>query len=154
MARAGACTRRGGRTRTDLDAVEWARACVARGAGEILLTSIDRDGTRSGYDLELTRAVIAAVDVPVVASGGAGSADDVRDVFAKADADAALVAGILHDGSTSVREIKQLLDASRNSCAGGRMSRMPASIESLASAAKRWRESPGTSRSVTTDRRS
>ncbi|MDQ2765562.1 MAG: imidazole glycerol phosphate synthase subunit HisF [Gemmatimonadota bacterium] len=100
---------RGGRTRTELDAVEWARACVARGAGEILLTSIDRDGTRSGYDLELTRAVVAAVDVPVVASGGAGSASDVREVLEHGHADAALVAGILHDESTTVRAIKALL---------------------------------------------
>jgi cyclase len=102
---------RGGRTRTELDAVEWARACVAHGAGEILLTSIDRDGTRSGYDLELTRAVAMAVDVPVVASGGAGSAEDVRDVFERGGADAALVAGMLHDESTSVGAIKRLLSS-------------------------------------------
>jgi cyclase len=103
---------RGGRTRTELDAVEWARACVAHGAGEILLTSIDRDGTRSGYDLELTRAVALAVNVPVVASGGAGSAEDVRDVLERGGADAALVAGMLHDESTSVRAIKHLLSSS------------------------------------------
>jgi imidazole glycerol-phosphate synthase subunit HisF len=103
---------RGGRTRTELDAVEWARACVGHGAGEILLTSIDRDGSRSGYDLELTRAIAAAVDVPVVASGGAGSASDVREVLQDGGADAALVAGILHDGSTTVREIKAVLSAS------------------------------------------
>ena len=100
---------RGGRTRTELDAVEWARTCVAHGAGEILLTSIDRDGTRTGYDLELTRAVVAAVDVPVVASGGAGSAADVQEVLDDGHADAALVAGILHDEQTTVRAIKQLL---------------------------------------------
>jgi len=103
---------RGGRTRTELDAVEWARACVAHGAGEILLTSIDRDGTRAGYDLELTRAVVAAVDVPVVASGGAGSAADVLEVLDQGCADAALVAGILHDEQTTVRAIKQLLATS------------------------------------------
>jgi cyclase len=102
---------RGGRTRTELDAVEWARICVAHGAGEILLTSIDRDGTRAGYDLELTRAVTAAVDVPVVASGGAGSASDVREVLDSGEADAALVAGILHDESTTIRDIKLLLAA-------------------------------------------
>ena len=101
-----------GRTRTELDAVEWARACVAHGAGEILLTSIDRDGSRAGYDLELTRAVAAAVEVPVVASGGAGSASDVREVLQSGGADAALVAGMLHDGSTTVREIKALLQSS------------------------------------------
>jgi cyclase len=100
---------RGGRTRTELDAVEWARTCVAHGAGEILLTSIDRDGTRAGYDLELTRAVVAAVDVPVVASGGAGSAEHVREVLDAGNADAALVAGILHDELTTVRAIKRLL---------------------------------------------
>lgn len=102
----------GGRTRTELDAVEWARACVAHGAGEILLTSIDRDGTRSGYDLDLTRAVSTAVNVPVVASGGAGSANDVCEVLLSGGADAALVAGMLHDGSTTVREIKALLQSS------------------------------------------
>jgi imidazole glycerol-phosphate synthase subunit HisF len=103
---------RGGRTRTELDAVEWARACVAHGVGEILLTSIDRDGTRSGYDLDLTRAVSAAVGVPVIASGGAGSANDVREVLRSGGGDAALVAGMLHDGSTTVREIKALLQSS------------------------------------------
>lgn len=103
---------RGGRTRTELDAVEWAQACVSHGAGEILLTSIDRDGSRSGYDLELTRAITEAVDVPVVASGGAGSASDVRAVLQDGGADAALVAGMLHDGSTTVREIKATLSAS------------------------------------------
>jgi imidazole glycerol-phosphate synthase subunit HisF len=103
---------RGGRLRTELDAVEWARACVAHGAGEILLTSIDRDGSRAGYDLELTRAVVAAVDVPVVASGGAGSALDVLEVLDHGRADAALVAGILHDELTTVRAIKQLLASS------------------------------------------
>jgi cyclase len=101
----------GGRTPTGLDAVAWARECVRRGAGEILLTSIDRDGARTGYDLALTRAVADAVDVPVIASGGAGSAAHVRDAIAEAHADAALVAGILHDGVTTVREIKAVLAA-------------------------------------------
>jgi cyclase len=99
----------GGRTPTALDAVEWARECVQRGAGEILLTSIDRDGARSGYDLELTRAVSAAIDAPVIASGGAGSARDVADVFEHGGADAALVAGIVHDGVTTVTAIKHEL---------------------------------------------
>ena len=99
----------GGRTRTDLDAVGWARECVRLGAGEILLTSIDRDGAREGYDLELTSAVSAAVDVPVIASGGAGSAAHLHSVLADGGADAALVAGILHDGVTTVRAIKNLL---------------------------------------------
>jgi cyclase len=99
----------GGRKPTELDAVAWARECVARGAGEVLLTSIDRDGARSGYDLELTRAVADAVDVPVIASGGAGNAEHVRDGLTRGGADAALVAGILHDGVTTVGAIKSLL---------------------------------------------
>jgi cyclase len=97
---------RGGRTPTSLDAVAWARECVRRGAGELLVTSIDRDGARVGYDVELTAAVADAVDVPVVASGGAGSASDVRDALVRGHADAALVAGILHEGITTVRQIK------------------------------------------------
>lgn len=96
----------GGRTPTALDAVEWAAECAARGAGEILLTSIDRDGARNGYDLALTRAVVAAVTVPVIASGGAGTAAHVRDAILDGGADAALVAGILHDGTTTVRALK------------------------------------------------
>jgi cyclase len=103
---------KGGRQPTGLDAVEWAVACVERGAGEILLTSIDRDGARTGYDLALTREVVDVVHVPVVASGGAGSAAHVRDVLRDAGADAALVAGILHDGLTTVGEIKRALAAS------------------------------------------
>ncbi len=96
----------GGRNRTDLDAVTWARECTARGAGEILLTSIDQDGARSGYDIELTRAVVAAVDVPVIASGGAGTSEHVVSAIRDAGAEAALVAGILHDGVTTVAAIK------------------------------------------------
>ncbi|NTX02130.1 imidazole glycerol phosphate synthase subunit HisF [Myxococcus sp. CA051A] len=102
----------GGRKPTELEAVAWARECVARGAGEVLLTSIDQDGARSGYDLELTRAVADAVDVPVIASGGAGNAEHVRDGLTRGGADAALVAGILHDGLTTVGAIKSLLRAS------------------------------------------
>jgi cyclase len=100
---------RGGRTPTDLEAVAWAREVVRRGAGEILLTSIDRDGSRSGYDIELTRAVSEAVDVPVIASGGAGSAEDVRAALIAGGADAALIAGIVHDGVTTVTAIKRAL---------------------------------------------
>jgi cyclase len=96
----------GGRMPTGLDAIAWARECAARGAGEILLTSIDRDGRRDGYDLALTRAVAMAVDVPVIASGGAGSAAHVCEAIAEGGADAALVAGILHDGVTTVRALK------------------------------------------------
>lgn len=100
---------KGGRERTELDAVEWAAECVRRGAGEILLTSIDRDGARTGYDIALTRAVVAAVHVPVVASGGAGDAQHVCAVFEQGGADAALLAGILHDGVTTVRAIKDAM---------------------------------------------
>lgn len=103
---------RGGRTPTGLDAVEWARECVRRGAGEVLLTSIDRDGARTGYDLELTRAVAEAVAVPVIASGGAGNSQHVREALTDGKADAALVAGILHDGLTTVGAIKTLLQDS------------------------------------------
>lgn len=100
----------GGRTKTDLDAVEWAAECAERGAGEILLTSIDRDGVRTGYDLDLTRAVSDRVDVPVVASGGAGEASHLRDAFTEGHASAALLAGILHDGLTTVGELKSELE--------------------------------------------
>ena len=100
----------GGRRATDLDAVAWARHCVELGAGEVLLTSIDRDGRRDGYDLELTAAVVEAVDVPVVASGGAGAPEHVRDALVEGGAAAALVAGILHDGSTTIVALK---DAAR-----------------------------------------
>lgn len=101
----------GARVATGLDAVEWARECAARGAGEILLTSIDRDGVRSGYDLELTRAVSSAVNVPVIASGGAGSTADVCSAILDGGADAALVAGIVHGGSQTVAGIKHAMRA-------------------------------------------
>lgn len=104
---------RGGRERTELDVVEWAVECVHRGAGEVLLTSIDRDGARTGYDVELTRAVSDAVDVPVVASGGAGTAQHVCAVFERGGADAALLAGILHDGVTTVHAVKQAMRDAR-----------------------------------------
>jgi cyclase len=97
---------KGGKAPTELDATAWAIECVRRGAGEILLTSIDRDGARIGYDLTLTRAIANAVDVPVVASGGAGSAQHVIEAITEGGADAALVAGILHDGQTTVRALK------------------------------------------------
>jgi cyclase len=99
----------GGRTETPLEAVAWAQECVARGAGEILLTSIDRDGARTGYDLPLTRAIADAVPVPVIASGGAGQPSHVADAITEARADAALVAGILHDGLVTVTELKDAM---------------------------------------------
>jgi cyclase len=99
----------GGRTPTDLDAVSWAKRCVELGAGEILLTSIDKDGARDGYAIELTRAVADAVCVPVIASGGAGNASHIRDAIVDGHADAALVAGILHDGLVTVGELKRVM---------------------------------------------
>uniref|UniRef100_A0A832I4S2 Imidazole glycerol phosphate synthase subunit HisF n=1 Tax=Eiseniibacteriota bacterium TaxID=2212470 RepID=A0A832I4S2_UNCEI len=102
---------RGGRTPTGLDAVAWAAECARRGAGEILLTSVDRDGARSGYDLDLVRAVTAAVDVPAIASGGAGNAGHVLEALVAGGADAALLAGILHDGHTTVADLKARLAA-------------------------------------------
>jgi cyclase len=104
---------KGGRERTELDAVAWAIECVRRGAGEILLTSIDRDGARTGYDLALTRAVAEAVDVPVVASGGAGTPAHVCEVLDSGRADAALLAGILHDGVTTVHAVKDAMRSAR-----------------------------------------
>jgi len=101
----------GGRTPTDRDAVAWAAEAVQRGAGEILLTSIDRDGTKSGFDLELTRAVRDAVDVPVIASGGAGSIADFADVFERAGADAALAASLFHFGELDLGTLKSELAA-------------------------------------------
>ena len=100
---------KGGRQQTDLEAVSWAQECVSRGAGEILLTSIDRDGARVGYDLELTRAVADAVHVPVIASGGAGTPHHLVDGIVQGHADAVLVAGILHDGVATVHELKVAL---------------------------------------------
>jgi cyclase len=101
----------GGRTPTGLDAVEWAREGAGRGAGEILLTSMDRDGTEDGYELSLTRAVADAVDVPVIASGGAGTLDHLVDAIREAHADAVLCASIFHYGTHSVQEAKERLRA-------------------------------------------
>jgi cyclase len=97
----------GGRRPVGRDAIEWARDGVERGAGEILLTSMDRDGTEDGYELELTRAVADAVDVPVIASGGAGSLDHLVDAVERGGADAVLCASIFHYGQHTVREAKQ-----------------------------------------------
>jgi imidazole glycerol-phosphate synthase subunit HisF len=100
----------GGRTATGRDAVEWAREGVSRGAGEILLTSMDRDGTQDGYDLDLTRAIAEAVDVPVIASGGAGAPQHLVDGF-NAGADAALCASIFHYGAYRISDVKRALAA-------------------------------------------
>ena len=100
---------KGGRQRTGRDVLDWALECESRGAGEILLTSIDRDGTRDGFDHELTSLVASRMSVPVVASGGAGTPAHVSEVLAFTGADAALVAGILHDGLTTVAAIKDAM---------------------------------------------
>jgi cyclase len=99
----------GGRTPTGLDAVEWVRKGTALGAGEVLLTSMDYDGTKDGYDLDLTRAICDAVQVPVIASGGAGSLEHFYEVFAKTGADAALAASIFHYQEYTVRQVKEYL---------------------------------------------
>jgi cyclase len=101
----------GGRRPTGRDAVGWAREAVERGAGEILLTSMDRDGTESGYDLELTRAVSRAVAAPVIASGGAGHPDHLRDALTSGEADAALAATIFHFERFPIPETKRILAA-------------------------------------------
>lgn len=97
---------RSGQTAANRDAVEWAREAENRGAGEILLTSIDRDGTKAGFDCRLTAAVSTAVSIPVIASGGAGTLDHFVDVFTAGRADAALAASIFHYAETSVRSLK------------------------------------------------
>jgi cyclase len=102
---------RSGSTAANRDAVEWAREAEARGAGEILLTSIDRDGTKSGFDCEMTAAVSRAVSIPVIASGGAGGLQDFVDVFTAGAADAALAASIFHYAETSVHALKTHLRA-------------------------------------------
>ena len=101
---------RSGQTDTGRDAVEWAREAEARGAGEILLTSMDRDGTKAGFDCEMTAAVSTAVDIPVIASGGAGTFDHFVDVFTRGCADAALAASIFHYAESSVTGLKRHLD--------------------------------------------
>ncbi len=101
----------GGRKDTGLDAVQWARRMAAQGAGEILLTSMDRDGTRVGFDLELTRAVADAVDVPVIASGGVGTLDHLADGVTVGGADAVLAASIFHYGEHTVAEAKAVMAA-------------------------------------------
>ncbi|MFO8035384.1 MAG: imidazole glycerol phosphate synthase subunit HisF [Anaerolineales bacterium] len=99
----------GGRRATGLEAVAWARRGVERGAGEILLTSMDRDGTMDGYDLELTRAVAAAVDVPVIASGGAGDVEHFAQALTIGQANAALAASLFHDNMLTIGEVKRHL---------------------------------------------
>ena len=102
---------RSGQTDAARDAIEWAREAEARGAGEILLTSMDRDGTKAGFDCAMTAAISTAVDIPVIASGGAGTFDHFVDVFTRGCADAALAASIFHYAESSVTDLKRHLDA-------------------------------------------
>jgi cyclase len=99
----------GGTKPTGLDAIEWAKRAESCGAGEILLTSMDKDGTKDGYDLELTKAVSSAVNIPVIASGGAGNLEHLYQAFTEGRADAALAASIFHYGEYSIKEAKQYL---------------------------------------------
>lgn len=100
---------KGGRENTGIDLVAWAKECQQRGAGEILLTSMDKDGTQSGYDIEMLQAVCAATSIPVIASGGCGDVDDIIEVFKKTDCDAALVASLFHYGISTISEVKERL---------------------------------------------
>ena len=102
---------RGGRDSADLNAIAWAKHGVALGAGEILVTSMDRDGTKSGFDIALTAAISSAVSVPVIASGGAKVPEHFKDIFTSGQADAALAASIFHDRIQSIRELKEFLSA-------------------------------------------
>src|SRR5690606_36700560 len=99
----------GGRRPTGIDAIEWAKRGAESGAGEILLTSMDRDGTQSGYDLELLKATTSAVTIPVIASGGVGNLEHLREGLVEGGADAALAASIFHDGTHTVTEAKRYL---------------------------------------------
>lgn len=104
-------TTRGFREFTGMDAVEWAKRAAGLGAGEIVVNSVDADGTRAGFELEITRKIADAVRIPVVASGGAGCPEHLRDAFLEGRADAAIVAGILHTGDYTIPQIKSVLDA-------------------------------------------
>ncbi|SIQ92057.1 cyclase [Haladaptatus litoreus] len=103
------CTVKGGREGTDIDVVEWAKEAQSRGAGELFVNSIDADGTKDGYDVPLTKAVCDSVSTPVIASSGCGGPEDAYEVFADANADAALAASIFHFGEFSIREVKEYL---------------------------------------------
>ena len=100
----------GGRLETGIDAVKWAEEGVSLGAGEILLTSMDKDGTKSGFDIALTGAIVSAVNVPVIASGGCGNLSHFSEVFEKADADAALAASLFHYGELTISQVKGYLN--------------------------------------------
>jgi len=99
----------GGKKETGIDALEWIKKMESLGAGEILLTSIDMDGTKDGYDIDLTREIVNSVSIPVVASGGCGKPEDMIDVFKKTDVDAALAASIFHYETHSVNRVKKMI---------------------------------------------
>jgi len=103
----------GGRTPTSITAIDWAKQAVSMGAGEILLTSMDYDGTKDGYDCELTRLVSEEVNVPVIASGGAGKIEDFKEAFSVGKADAALAASLFHFGELKINELKKYLDENK-----------------------------------------
>lgn len=105
-------TTRGFREFTGLDAVEWAKKAADLGAGEIVVNSVDADGTRAGFEIEITRLIADAVEIPVVASGGAGKPEHLVTVFERARADAAIIAGMIHTGAYTIREIKDVMQAS------------------------------------------
>jgi cyclase len=100
---------RGGRENTGIDALEWAKEVTKRGAGELLVTSMDADGTQAGYDLDLTKAIANAVEIPVIASGGAGNCEHIHTALTQGKAEAALLASLLHFGQLSVAQIKNYL---------------------------------------------
>lgn len=100
---------KGGRENTGIDLIEWVTKCQKLGAGEILLTSMDADGTKAGYDIDMINAVCNVVDIPVIASGGCGSIQDIVDVFKKTNCDAALVASLFHFGEATVEDVRQEL---------------------------------------------
>ena len=101
---------KGGRENTELDLIYWAKKCEQLGAGEILLTSMDADGTKKGYDIEMTKLVVDNVNIPVIASGGCGSIQDIVEVFKQTNCDAALIASLLHYKETTIDEIKNELE--------------------------------------------
>ncbi|MCT4545463.1 MAG: imidazole glycerol phosphate synthase subunit HisF [Vallitalea sp.] len=103
----------GGRINTNIDAIKWAREACERGAGEILLTSMDKDGTKSGYDIELTRIISESVNIPVIASGGAGSMEHFKDVLTSGKADAALAASLFHFKEIEIIELKKYLGSNK-----------------------------------------
>jgi len=104
---------KGGRENTGIDAVKWALECQSRGAGELLITSMDADGTQAGYDIELTKKIASEVEIPVIASGGAGNCAHIFDVLTEGKAEAALLASLLHFGKISVAELKAYLDSQK-----------------------------------------